>query len=65
MTYQTQLQPWCIVRQLPEMKRVIINRFRHYRDADARVQLLRQQTPGSQFDVLFAPEATTLTESGH
>ena len=36
MTYQNKLRPWCIVQQLPEMKRVIIDRFRHYQDAGAR-----------------------------
>lgn len=58
MTYQTQLHPWCIVRQLPEMKRVIVDRFRHYQDADARAQFLRQQTPNSKILVLFDTEVT-------
>jgi hypothetical protein len=57
MTYQTQLRPWCIVRQLPEMKRVIIDRFRHYPDAEARVRLLRQQMPNGTYTVLFEPDS--------
>ncbi|HEY9889017.1 MAG TPA: hypothetical protein V6D02_11495 [Candidatus Obscuribacterales bacterium] len=63
MTYQNKLQPWCIVRQLPEMKRVIVDRFRHYPEADARAQFLRQQTPNSKFLVLFAPDVPTVAEA--
>ena len=65
MSYQTQLHPWCIVRQLPEMKRIIVDRFHHYQDADARVQFLRRQTPNSEFFVLFAPERPEPAEAAH
>ena len=66
MTYQTQLRPWCIVRQLPEMQRVIVDRFRRYQDADARLQFLRQQqTRDTQFVVLFEPEADVAQEPAH
>ncbi|MEL6398188.1 MAG: hypothetical protein AAF773_13960 [Cyanobacteria bacterium P01_D01_bin.115] len=57
MTYQNKLRPWCIVQQLPEMKRVIIDRFRHYQDADARAKFLGDKTPSASFVVLFAPDA--------
>lgn len=59
MTYETHLRPWCIVRQLPEMKQIIVDRFRRYQDADARTQFLRRQIPSSTFKILFAPEDTT------
>ena len=63
MTYQTKLHPWCIVRQLPEMKRVIVDRFHHYQDADARVKFLRRQKPNSEFFVLFSPDTSTFAEA--
>lgn len=62
MTYQTQLRPWCIVRQLPEQKRTVVDRFRHYQDADALVKLLRRKTPNSQFFVAFEPPAKIAAE---
>lgn len=65
MTYQTQLQPWCIVRQLPEMKRVIVDRFRRYQDADERVKLLRRQAPQSTFVVLFEPGTAIAPKLSH
>ncbi|MDB9526936.1 hypothetical protein PN498_13130 [Oscillatoria sp. CS-180] len=65
MTYETKLRPWCIVRQLPEMKRVVVDRFRRYQDADARAQFLRRQTPSSTFVVLFSPDSAVPVEAAH
>jgi len=65
MTYQTQLRPWCIVRQLPEMPSTIIDRFRRYHDADARVQFLRRQTPSQRFTVVFETEKNVASEPAH
>jgi hypothetical protein len=55
MTYQNRLNPWCIVRQLPKMQRVIVDRFRRHQDADARANTLRRLTPGATFVVMFEP----------
>jgi len=55
MTYQTKLHPWCIVRKLTEQHQIIVDRFRHYQDADARVKILRRVTPNTAFVVLFDP----------
>ncbi|GAX46000.1 hypothetical protein NIES4075_70210 [Tolypothrix sp. NIES-4075] len=34
--------PWCIIRQLPNMQRLVVARFRGRNDADAYLQILRQ-----------------------
>ncbi|MEM6522080.1 MAG: hypothetical protein AAF722_22435, partial [Cyanobacteria bacterium P01_C01_bin.70] len=65
MTYQTQLRPWCIVRQLPEKKHTVVNRYRRYQDADALVKLLRRQKPNSKFLVMFEPPEAIASEPAH
>ncbi|MDA0673951.1 MAG: hypothetical protein O3C67_09650 [Cyanobacteria bacterium] len=57
MTYQNRLSPWCIVRQLPKMQRVVVDRFRRHQEADARATTLRRLTPGATFVVIFDPVA--------
>ncbi|MEO1094509.1 MAG: hypothetical protein AAFX01_06370 [Cyanobacteria bacterium J06638_28] len=65
MTYQNQLRPWCLVRQLPEMQRVIVERFRRYQDADAHANALRKLTPNTAFTVVFDPEAEMSLGNAH
>ncbi len=65
MTYQSQLRPWCIVRQLSEKQCTIVDRFRRYQDADALLQLLRRQTPNSKFAVTFEPQAAIAPKPAH
>jgi len=65
MTYQTQLRPWCIVRQLSEKQHTVVDRFRHYQDADALVKLLRRKTPDSEFFVTFQPQSKIASEPVH
>jgi len=65
MTYQTQLRPWCIVRQLPEKPRTIVERYRRYQDAEAWLKLLRHKTPDSHFFVMFELKAMIAPEPAH
>ena len=53
--YQAKLHPWCIVRLLPKMQRVVVGRFRKGNDADEHIRSLRQLIPQGQFVVMFAP----------
>ncbi|WP_008310372.1 hypothetical protein [Leptolyngbya sp. PCC 6406] len=55
MTYQNRLHPWCIVRQLPKMQKVVVDRFRRHQEADSRATTLRRLTPNATFVVLFDP----------
>lgn len=53
MTYQEYITPWVVVRLLPDMRRVIVGRFRKRSDAEGHLQLLQQQIPDSRFVVMF------------
>ena len=51
--YPARLNPWAIVRLLPNMQRVIVGRFRSRSDADGHLQCLRQLIPHASFVVVF------------
>lgn len=53
--YQAKLHPWCIVRLLPKMQRVVVGRFRKGNDADEHAKSLRHLMPQGTFIVLFDP----------
>jgi hypothetical protein len=56
--YQQQLHPWCIVRLLPNLKRLTVARCRRRGDAEAHLKLLRQQT-AADFAIVFEPFSPT------
>ena len=51
--YRARLNPWVIVRLLPNMQRIIVGRFRSRSDADGHLQCLRQLIPQASFVVVF------------
>lgn len=53
--YQAKLHPWCIVRLLPKMQRIVVGRFRKGNDADEHVRSLRYLIPQGTFVVVFDP----------
>ena len=53
--YQARLHPWCIVRLLPKMQRIVVGRFRKGNDADEHVRSLRKLIPQGEFIVMFDP----------
>ena len=53
MTYKRCLKPWAVTRQLPNLRWVIIARYRSRSDADGHLVLLRQRVPNLQFKVVF------------
>ncbi|MCY7276660.1 MAG: hypothetical protein LH702_23725 [Phormidesmis sp. CAN_BIN44] len=53
MTYSDRLKHWAIVRLLPKMQRVVIERFRRRADADGHLQFLQQRIPTATFIVVF------------
>ncbi|MEM9979282.1 MAG: hypothetical protein AAF808_16760, partial [Cyanobacteria bacterium P01_D01_bin.2] len=53
--YQARLHPWCIVRLLPKMQRIVVGRFRKGNDADDHARSLRHLIPEAQFVVVFDP----------
>jgi hypothetical protein len=53
VSYRNRLQCWAIVRLLPNMQRVVINRFRCRADADGHLQFLQRQIPAAEFELMF------------
>ena len=53
VSYRDRLQCWAIVRLLPNMQRVTINRFYRRADADGHLQFLQRQIPAAKFTVMF------------
>jgi len=53
MTYSDRLKHWAIVRLLPKMQRVVIERFRRRVDAEGHLQFLQQCIPTATFIVVF------------
>lgn len=63
MNYQTQVRPWCVMRQVSEVHQEVVERFRHYQDADARAKVLCRQVANESFVVFFSPGSLTIPES--
>jgi len=55
MTYREQITPWVVLRQLPNMQRMTLARFRKRSDADSYSQTLRQLDPRLDLVVMFDP----------
>ncbi|MDB9494644.1 hypothetical protein PN441_19515 [Spirulina major CS-329] len=55
MSYRTRLHNWVIVRQLPNMQRVVVRRFVKRADAENCVIILRRFDPQMNIDVMFDP----------
>ncbi len=53
MTYSDRLKHWAIVRLLPKMQRVVLERFRRRVDAEGHLQFLQQRIPTATFIVVF------------
>ncbi|MFM9264078.1 hypothetical protein [Tychonema sp. BBK16] len=45
--------PWCIVRQLPNMQRLVVARFHRRGDADGYIQILRRLLPTTKHAIVF------------
>ena len=54
MTYKERLSPWCIIRLLPNLQRLVIARCRRRGDAEAHLQLLQRMAPAT-YVIVFDP----------
>jgi hypothetical protein len=45
--------PWCIVRQLPNMQRLVVARFHRRGDAEGYLQILRRLLPTAKQAIVF------------
>ena len=53
MTYLERLTPWCIIRPFPNMRTLIVGRFRRRVDAEGHLRILKQVMPTVPFEVVF------------
>jgi hypothetical protein len=56
MPYRERLNPWVLVRLLPNMQRITVGQFRNRSDADGHLEILRRLIPNAKFVVMFNPE---------
>jgi hypothetical protein len=58
MNYKNKLLPWCIIRLLPNLQRLVVARFRRRSHAEAHLQILKQLVPNITHTIIFdiAPE---------
>ena len=63
MIYKNQLQPWCIIRPLPNLQRVVVARFRRCNDAEAYLQVLRRLVSGVAYQIVFDVESDDTEEN--
>ena len=55
MTYRERLSPWCIVRHLPKMQRLVVGRFRKRNEATEFLRVLRRLNSTMQYEIIFDP----------
>jgi hypothetical protein len=53
MTYLQRLHPWCIIRPFPDMRTIIVGRFRRRIDAEGHLRILKQMMPSVPFEIVF------------
>jgi hypothetical protein len=53
MSYLERLNPWCIIRPFPDMRSLIVGRFRRRVDAEGHLQILKQLMPTVPFAIMF------------
>ena len=53
MTYLQRLHPWCIIRPCPDMRSLIVGRFRRRVDAEGHLRILKQLMPSIPFEIVF------------
>jgi hypothetical protein len=56
MPYRERLNPWVLIRLLPNMQRVTVGQYRNRSDADGHLAIIRRLMPNSEFVVMFNPD---------
>jgi hypothetical protein len=54
-SYRNALYPWCVIRQLPRMQRVVVGRFRRRNEAEEFLSVLRRSNPDCTYYIVFDP----------
>ncbi|NJR23219.1 MAG: hypothetical protein HC786_14195 [Richelia sp. CSU_2_1] len=50
---KSNIHPWCIVWQLPNMQRLVVARFHRRGDAEGYLQILRRLLPQTKHAIVF------------
>ncbi len=61
-SYRNALYPWCVIRQLPRMQRVVVGRFRRRNEAEEFLSLLRRSNPDCTYYIVFDPPDCTQSD---
>ena len=56
MPYRERLNPWVLVRLLPNLQRVTVGQYRNRSDADGHLAIIRRLMPNAEFEVVFNPD---------
>jgi hypothetical protein len=55
MTYFEKLHPWCVIRPLPNLQRLVVARCRRRSDAESLVQVVGRLVPSVPYTIVFDP----------
>lgn len=55
MTYEDRFSPWCIVRLLPKMQRIVVCRCRKRNYAIEHIQALKRLNAEAIYEIIFDP----------
>jgi hypothetical protein len=56
MPYRERLNPWVLVRLLPNMQRATVGQYRNRSDANGHLEIIRRLMPNAEFVVMFNPD---------
>lgn len=60
--YHARLHPWLIIRQLPQIQRLTVCRFRKRNEAEEYLKALKRLSPQATYSILFDPVDLPPTE---
>ena len=63
MTYFDRLHPWCIIRLLPNMQRMVVARFRSRGQAEDYLRALQRLIPTAHHILVFDPPDRRLPDA--
>jgi hypothetical protein len=58
MSYQEKLSPWVVYRQLANLQRIEVARFRRRNDAEEYLNVVRRMVPQAQFEIVYEVDST-------
>ncbi|MEG4117763.1 hypothetical protein QUA43_09850 [Microcoleus sp. N9_B4] len=62
-TYRDRLQPWHLIRHLPNCQRLTVARFARRRDAESYLNALRRLMPAVSHTIVFVNAVSVLDEN--